>query len=109
MLVRTIERCRLIGPTPEGLVTLELQDGARLHRDRLESKEVQGLLREQLHKLLGDRVQLSVRASGGEVSSSDSSADDPASRKSRELGPAVRKVVEKFDGQILDLDDQNPS
>ena len=98
MLVRTVELCRLDGPDVDGAVTLELEKPSRLHRDRLESEDVRALLRQLLSDLTEREVRIVVRFAGG--------GSEPAPQR-REPGPAVRKVAEKFDGEILDVDDHD--
>ncbi len=98
MLVRTIELCELTGPDEGGAVSLELREASPMHRDRLESRGVQQLLSELLSELVEGDLQLTVRVGEGEPRSEPS-------RPPRQPGAGVRKVVERFDGQILDLDD----
>jgi hypothetical protein len=98
MLVRTVELCRVDGPDADGAVTLELEKPSRLHRDRLESRDVRTLMRELLSDLTEREVRVVVRFGDG--------GHEPAPKR-REPGLAVRKVAEKFDGQILDVDDHD--
>ncbi len=98
MLVRTIELCRLTGPDEGGAVSLELREASGLHRVRLASTDVQELLGELLRELVGRDIQLTVRVGDGETRSEPD-------RQPKQPGAAVRMVAEKFDGQILDLDD----
>lgn len=114
LLVRTVESCSVEGPDDAGQVTLKLVNGSRMHRDRLGSDEIVTLLRQLLCELVGKPVSLRVdtggggRAAGGGEGNAGppggSSSQAPAMR--RAPGPAVERAAKRFDGQIVDLDQE---
>ena len=97
LLARTVELCQVRGPDDEGVVTLTLDTDQRMHRDRMDAPDVQGFLTGVLANLLGGKVTLRVRRAGGEPVATGAPRKQP--------GSAVRRVAERFDGNIVDLDD----
>ena len=113
LLVRTVESCSLDGPDESGQVTLKLNAASRMHRDRLGSDEIATLLRQLLCDLAGKPVSLRIDTGGGGAASGGggaggagggSSSQAPAMR--RAPGPAVERAAKRFDGQIVDLDQE---
>ena len=126
LLGRTIEQCRVSGPDPDGRVQVALQTDSRLHRDRLAASGVQDSLREALAAVTGREVQLVIAERAAARAETEESAapakpsvrkpaakpksKSKAKSKSKDEGeaapgPSVQKVVERFDGQIVQNDD----
>lgn len=114
MLGRTIEHCQVTGPDANQRVRIALQTERKLHRDRLAAAGVQKTLREVLRDLLGRNVELvfdTVSAQEAAEVPAPAQPDRtpppaaPSQRRRAKPGPSVQKVVERFDGQIIDDDD----
>jgi DNA polymerase-3 subunit gamma/tau len=101
LVAGTIELCELTGPDPQGVVRVKLTTPQKLHRDRLASDAIQQDLRARLRGLCERDVELRV-----ETPAAAAGADAPAAPGKRpEPGPAVRKVIERFDGDLLEPED----
>jgi hypothetical protein len=101
MLAATIEECDVEGPDPRGVVTLALRSDRRMHRDRLASPPLQDLLRGLVRGIVGADIRLAVRVSAGPT---EAAPIDERSARPRP-GPLVQKIIDRFDGQVLDSDD----
>jgi len=101
MLQATVEACAFSGPDDDGVVAAALRIERKMHRDRLESPEVQKLLGELLTQLCGRPVQLRVVAPGGDA------ARAAPRRKSGSAPPSerVRRLQDRFQGQLLEPDE----
>ena len=107
LLGRTLEQCSLEGPDERGHVVITPRTERRLHRDRLAADGVQRILRDALRELTGGEVSLTIGTAGQAVApkaAGTASAPPPGDPKAIP-GPSVQKVVERFDGQIVDRDD----
>ncbi len=97
MLVATVEACDVRGPDANDRVLFQLRSERRMHKDRLESPQVQDLLREVLEAELGRRVQIVVRAPGEESVSSEAPTGRGAERQPGARGEARRRSVRRQD------------
>ena len=78
----------------------------KMHRDRMISAGVQQQLQEMISKILGQDARVAVTlvdAVAGEAGAK------PARKPPEpiEPGPSVRKVVKRFDGRILKVNEQD--
>lgn len=108
MLERTLELCRIRGPDENGVVELALQSDKRMHADRLRSPDVREMVQRILRELAGSEVRLEVRAADGPRAEAAGGGDlrpSPSVRRSSPPGPLTRRVLERFDGEVLETDD----
>lgn len=108
LLVRTLEQCTVTGPSDKGAVEVVPKTDRRLHRDRLAADGVQRILRDALREICGTNIVLTIGTP--DAAPAVQPTDDQASGSDRKAtpGPSVQKVVERFDGQIVDSDDAAP-
>ncbi len=110
MLVSTLDLCRLQGPDGTGTVVLTLSDRRKFHQDRVTSPQVQDLMRQVLRGIAGDDINIrfqvgdSSAVEGQDVPTEELKSTSPL----RPPSAVVRKVAERFDGKIMDLDDESP-
>ncbi|MHC4077835.1 MAG: hypothetical protein ACYST0_05250, partial [Planctomycetota bacterium] len=106
LLGRSLEECRVAEPDQDGMVHIEVLSPRKMHRDRLTSEGVQQQLREMISKILGQDAMLTVTLA-------DSEADAATAKPARKApappkpGPAVRKVLKRFDGRVLKVNEQD--
>ncbi len=105
VLAPTLKLCSIHDPDAEGLVRMVVDTQLKLHRDRMGAKGVQDDLRAMLGEILGKPVRVEVTLGGGAkkpqkpVQPSEQSARKGSRTKP---GPAARKVLERFDGRIVE-------
>lgn len=103
LLMHTVEQVELEGPDERGLVRMSLRSEMKMHRDRLASPDVQRLLAEQLSELAGRRLTVTLVPT---AAATPPPAPPPASKTAR--GKVVNRVLEKFDGRIVDEEPPAP-
>lgn len=103
VLTRTLELCNFAEPDADGLVAVELQTDRKLHIDRLRTDAILRDLRAMLSELCGRDIQVQVRVTGapGAVAAAH---EAPKLSASVEPGPEVRKVLERFDGRVVNVE-----
>ncbi|MCB9871652.1 MAG: DNA polymerase III subunit gamma/tau [Planctomycetes bacterium] len=106
VLARTLELCRLRGPDADGVVHLALESDLKLHRDRLQSDGVQAELASMLEAACGRPVRVSITL---ERAAASEAADPPPAQRSSQVEPGagVRKILDRFDGRIVQVDDDH--
>ncbi|MCC6670559.1 MAG: DNA polymerase III subunit gamma/tau [Planctomycetes bacterium] len=107
-IAEAIERCVVRDPDAGGVVRVEPQTDQRLFLDRLGYEGVKQDLKRLLSELCGKEVRVLVVAP--QPTAAPALAPHPAARNvatppppGSVQSPAVRKVVEKFEGEILDV------
>ena len=108
LLVRTLEQCTVTGPNDKGAVEVTPKTARRLHRDRLAADGVQRILRDALREICGTNIVLSIGTPDSAPAAESSSDQAGSADRKAAPGPSVQKVVERFDGQIVDNDDAAP-
>ena len=106
MLGRTLELCAIGEPDGERVVRVAVESDRKLHRDRMASSGVQQDVRGMIEEILGHPVQLQVTL-GGEAGSDPDPPQPQSKNKRAEPGPGVRKVLDRFDGKIINVDDES--
>ena len=97
------------GATPAGCFALRR---VLFRPDRLDTPGIQQMLKEMLTEIVGQPVVLAIRLGGEEASAP---AEEPPAAGAQESGgkagsgaapgDAVRRLAERFDGQIMEADD----
>ncbi|MDA0375319.1 MAG: DNA polymerase III subunit gamma/tau [Planctomycetota bacterium] len=114
MLQGTVEECAFAGPDDDGVVRVALRTERKMHRDRLESPQVQQLLREALEAVCGRPIRVEITPAAGRArpvpQARGSEAPPPEPRASRAAeAPAptegVRRILDRFQGQVLEPDE----
>jgi hypothetical protein len=110
ILTRTLELCSFEPPDSDGVVKVTVETGLRLHRDRMQSDGVRQDVTAMLSEVLGKPVRIVV-AKAGSIGEAPAGAPSPAGSSPGagpgsqvEPGPAVRKVMQRFDGRIVDVE-----
>ncbi len=105
LLARSLEECRVDEPDQDGVVHIGVVSPRKMHRDRMISAGVQQQLQEMISKILGQDAGVAVT-----LVDVGAEADAKLARKPPEPiepGPSVRKVVKRFDGRILKVNEQD--
>ena len=103
LLRRTLELCSVAEPDAKGVVRIAVETDRKLHRDRMTSDGVQRDLRAMVAEILGHPVELSVTLE--RVPGAVAEPEPPAQlSQSVDPGPGVRKVLDRFDGKVLNVD-----
>jgi DNA polymerase-3 subunit gamma/tau len=124
-LGRLLERCRS-AELSGGVLRLNMSPGSSFTIEQLEQADKRRVLEEEAARVLGAPVELAFRMAGAPAGRPGASAPrrpaaaektpaapPAASRKSAELSqaaeqPAVRKLLGKFDGQVIDVRPKKP-
>ena len=92
-------------------VRIDVLRERKLHRDRMSAHGVQQQVREMISKILGREVSLTVTLSDPNAAASKASKaseeSKPAAKAMPKPGPAVRKVMERFDGRVMKVNDRD--
>jgi DNA polymerase-3 subunit gamma/tau len=116
MLQGTVEECAFAGPNDEGVVRVTLRTERKMHRDRLDSPQVQQILRDALEAVCGRPIRLEVvpvaSKSRPVPQARGSEAPPPKPREERpaEAPPpteGVRRILDRFQGQVLEPDESD--
>lgn len=116
MLQGTVEECSISGPDDSGVVRVALRNERKMHRDRLESPQVQQILREALEAVCGRPIRLEIAPVPGKArpvrQSHGSEAPPPAPREDRPANTpppteGVRRILDRFQGQVLEPDESD--
>jgi hypothetical protein len=105
VVARTVELCDVRGPDEERVVHFAVQTDRELHRDRMSSPGVQDDLRGMIESLVGHPVRIRVTLGRPDEAAPGPEAV-PAPPKGAEPGPGVRKVLDRFDGKIVRVDER---
>ncbi|MHC4918134.1 MAG: DNA polymerase III subunit gamma/tau [Planctomycetota bacterium] len=106
LLGRSLEECRVAEPDQDGMVHIEVLSPRKMHRDRLTSEGVQQQLREMISKILGQDARLTVTLADSEAAAATAKPARKASAPPKP-GAAVRKVLKRFDGRVLKVNEQD--
>ena len=94
LLLRTMDACRFSAPDAGGTVKVVVESELKVHRERMQSPDIQRRVSAALSQALGRTIQLDVHAvAPGEGGPSLSSAPPP--------GAAAKRVLEKLGGRIV--------
>lgn len=109
-LAATIEMSSIEGPDESGCVSISIETEQRMHRDRLQSAEIQRDLTGFLGEILSREVSLTVHVSGA-GSPADKTSEQPrrAPAERKQPGLGAQRVMEKFDGEIMETGEQSSS
>jgi DNA polymerase III subunit gamma/tau len=109
VLAPTLELCAVHGPDADDVVRVVVDTERKLHRDRMVARGVQDELRLMLGEILGKPVTVEVslgepaKPGKSEPKSAKQTTRAPQKRSGTNPGPAARKVLERFDGRIVDI------
>jgi DNA polymerase-3 subunit gamma/tau len=116
MLQGTVEECSFSGPDDSGVVRIALRNERKMHRDRLESPQVQQILREALEAVCGRPIRIEIAPVPGKArpvqQTHGSEAPPPAPREDRAASApppteGVRRILDRFQGQVLEPDESD--
>ena len=103
LLHTTLSLCDFADADADGTVVVTVGDGPKMHRDRMQSPDVQRDLHKWVGVALGGEVRVEVRS--GDDDSPAVAADEraPASKpvKPSKPGAATKRVMDRFGGRVV--------
>ena len=116
LLAATIELSELAGPDAAGVVTLRILTDKKMHHDRLAAEPLRKELEKRIAEVAGREVKLVVATAAAAAAAppvatpaAPAGAGGAAAAPRTEPSERVRRLAERFDGKIVEVNDRPPN